>query len=40
MATSRRHSFAIKELAVRTHDIDHLRLLVGIVGVESVDAAP
>ena len=39
MATSPRHIFAIKALAVRTHDIDDLRLLAGIVGVESVDAA-
>ena len=39
IATSPRHIFAIKALAVRTHDIDDLRLLAGIVGVESVDAA-
>jgi hypothetical protein len=39
MATSPRHIFAIMALAVRTHDIDDLRLLAGIVGVESVDAA-
>jgi hypothetical protein len=39
MATSPRHIFAIKALAVRTHDIDDLHLLAGIVGVESVDAA-
>ena len=39
MATSPRHIFAIKALAVRTHDIDDLRRLAGIVGVESVDAA-
>jgi hypothetical protein len=31
MATSPRHIFAIKALAVRTHDIDDLRLLAGIV---------
>jgi hypothetical protein len=39
MATSPSHIFAIKALAARTNDIDDLRLLAGIVGVESADAA-
>ena len=39
MAASPRHIFAIKALAARTHHIDDLRLLAGIVGVESADAA-
>jgi hypothetical protein len=39
MAASPRHIFAMKALAARTRDIDDLRLLAGIVGVESADAA-
>ena len=38
MATSPRHIFAMKAPAARTRDIDDLRLLAGIVGVESADA--
>ena len=33
MAASPRHIFAVKALAARTRDIDDLRLLAGIVGV-------
>ncbi|HEX2742802.1 MAG TPA: hypothetical protein VHN16_00170 [Streptosporangiaceae bacterium] len=40
MAASPRHIFAMKALAARTRDIDDLRLLAGIAGVESADAAP
>jgi hypothetical protein len=39
MAASPDHIFAMKALAARTRDIDDLRLLAGIVGVESADAA-
>ena len=39
MAASPRHIFAMKARATRTRDIDDLRLLAGIVGVESADAA-
>jgi hypothetical protein len=39
MAASPRHIFAMKVLAARTRDIDDLRLLADIVGVESADAA-
>jgi hypothetical protein len=39
MAASPRHIFAMKALAARTRDIDDLRLLAGIAGVESADAA-
>jgi hypothetical protein len=39
MAASPRHIFAMKALAARTRDIDDLRLLARIVGVESADAA-
>jgi hypothetical protein len=39
VAASPRHIFAMKALAARTRDIDDLRLLAGIVGVESADAA-
>ena len=39
MAASPRHIFAMKALAARTRDIDDLRLLADIVGVESADAA-
>jgi hypothetical protein len=38
MAASPRH-IAMKARAARTRDIDDLRLLAGIVGVESADAA-
>jgi hypothetical protein len=33
------HIFAMKALAARTRDIDDLRLLAGIAGVESADDA-
>ena len=39
MAASPRHIFAMKALAARTRDIDDLRLLADIVGVESPDPA-
>ena len=39
MAASPRHIFAMKARAARTRDIDDLRLLAGIVGVESAGAA-
>ena len=39
MAASPAHVFAMKARAARTRDIDDLRLLAGIVGVESADAA-
>ena len=39
MAASPRHIFAMKARAARTRDIDDLRLLADIVGVESADAA-
>ena len=39
VAASPRHICAMKALAARTRDIDDLRLLAGIVGVESADAA-
>lgn len=39
MAASPNHIFAMKALAARTRDIDDLRLLAEIVGVESADAA-
>ena len=39
MAASPDHIFAIKALAARTRDIDDLRLLADIVGVDSADAA-
>ena len=39
MAASPRHIFAMKARAARTRDIDDLRLLAGIVGVDSADAA-
>ena len=38
-AASPVHIFAMKALAARTHDIDDLRLLGDIIGVESVDEA-
>jgi predicted nucleotidyltransferase len=39
MAASPRHIFAMKVRAARTRDIDDLRLLADIVGVESADTA-
>ena len=39
MAASPRHVFALKALAARTRDIDDLRLLADLIGVESADAA-
>lgn len=39
MAASSQHIFAMKALAARTRDIDDLRLLAGIIGVESSDQA-
>ena len=39
MAASPRHIFAMKALAARTRDIDDLRLLADLIGVESADAA-
>jgi hypothetical protein len=39
MAASPDHIFAMKALAARTRDIDDLRLLAGIVGVESAEHA-
>jgi hypothetical protein len=38
-AASPRHIFAMKALAARTRDIDDLRVLAEIIGVESPDAA-
>jgi predicted nucleotidyltransferase len=39
MAASPRHIFAMKALAARTRDVDDLRVLADIVGVESAEAA-
>jgi hypothetical protein len=39
MAASPRHIFAMKALAARTRDIDDLRLLADLIGVESADQA-
>ncbi len=39
MAASPSHIFAMKALAARTRDVDDLRLLADIVGVESADQA-
>src|SRR5450755_4413345 len=39
MAASPEHVFAMKALAARTLDIDDLRLLAGMIGVETADAA-
>lgn len=39
MAASPEHIFAMKALAARTRDIDDLRLLAGIIGIESADEA-
>jgi hypothetical protein len=38
-AASPRHVFAMKALAARTRDIDDLRTLADIIGVESADTA-
>ena len=35
MAASPQHIFAMKALAARTRDIDDLRLLASVIGVES-----
>jgi predicted nucleotidyltransferase len=39
MAASPEHVFAMKALAARTRDIDDLRLLAGMIGVETSQAA-
>ena len=39
MAASPEHVFAMKALAARTRYIDDLRLLAGIIGVETAEAA-
>jgi hypothetical protein len=39
MAASPSHIFAMKALAARTRDIDDLRMLADIVGLNSADAA-
>jgi hypothetical protein len=39
MAASPAHIFAMKALAARTRDVDDLRLLADIIGVESADEA-
>jgi predicted nucleotidyltransferase len=39
MAASPEHVFAMKALAARTRDVDDLRLLAGMIGVESAEAA-
>ena len=39
MAASPNHVFAMKALAARQRDIDDLRLLADILGVESIDDA-
>ena len=39
MAASPRHIFAMKALAARTRDVDDLRLLANLIGVESADQA-
>jgi hypothetical protein len=39
MAASPRHIFAMKALAARTRDVDDLRLLADLIGVESADQA-
>ena len=38
-AASPRHIFAMKALAARTRDIDDLRLLADIIGVDSAETA-
>jgi hypothetical protein len=39
MAASPEHVFAMKALAARSRDIDDLRLLANLIGIDSVDAA-
>jgi predicted nucleotidyltransferase len=39
MAASPEHVFAMKALAARSRDIDDLRLLADLIGIDSVDAA-
>jgi len=39
MAASPTHVFAMKARAARTRDIDDLRLLADIIGVDSADVA-
>ena len=39
MAASPEHVFAMKALAARTRDIDDLRLLASMIGIETADAA-
>jgi len=39
MAASPTHVFAMKARAARTRDIDDLRLLAGIIGVDSAGTA-
>ena len=39
MAASPEHVFAMKALAARTRDVDDLRVLAGVIGVESAEAA-
>lgn len=39
MAASPEHVFAMKALAARTRDIDDLRLLAGVIGIQTADAA-
>jgi hypothetical protein len=39
MAASPEHVFAMKASAARTRDIDDLRLLAGMIGVATADAA-
>jgi hypothetical protein len=39
MAASPEHVFAMKALAARTRDIDDLRLLAGMIGIETADRA-
>jgi hypothetical protein len=39
MAASPQHIFAMKALAARTRDIDDLRLLASVIGVESANQA-
>ena len=38
-AASPRHIFAMKALAARTRDVDDIRLLADIIGVDSAEAA-
>ena len=39
MAASPEHVFAMKAMAARTRDVDDLRLLAGMIGVETAEAA-